>query len=156
MKGIWLILLFILVSSCDPGKGWTENNLQSFINTCIEENRVSIGEEKVKQYCQCMQDSVKAQYPNYRDVEKLTMSRNQEISNNCLPKGWSADEKTMFMKSCADTRQEMGDTPDQARIYCDCMMRKIQDKYPDITKAGSIPNEEMRSMAQECIRDRNK
>src|SRR5687768_16124012 len=105
MKGIWLILLLIFATSCDSSKGWTENNRQSYINTCVEENRSSIGEEKVKEYCICMQDSVKARYPNYRDVEKLTMSQNLDISNNCLPKGWSTEEKSMFMKSCSDTRQ---------------------------------------------------
>jgi len=152
MKFTLIILALALLAGCNDQKGWSEGNKQSFIKSCITDNRSAIGEKQVNQYCDCMQKKVQERYPDYRDADKLTMSQNLDITDACALKGWSDNEKTAFMNSCSETRQSMGDNKEQAVTYCDCMMQKIQAKYPDVTKTGSIPNEEMTIMARECIR----
>jgi hypothetical protein len=137
---------------CNADQGWTEGNKQAFIKSCLAENKAAIGEEKVNAYCACMQQKVQNRYPNYRDADKLTMSQNLVITDSCAPSGWSSEEKEIFMNSCSETRESMGDNKEDAITYCDCMMQKIQSRYPDVNKTGNIPNEEMTAMAQECIR----
>ena len=151
MKSGLIILALTVLTGCNEGKGWSEGNKQAFIKSCITDNRSAVGEKQVNEYCDCMQKKVQEKYPDYRDADKLTMSQNLEITNACALKGWSEDEKNEFMKSCIDTRQTMGDNKEQATNYCDCMMQKIQAKYPDVTKTGNIPNEEMTAMARECM-----
>jgi hypothetical protein len=152
MKYILILFVLYLFAGCNDEKGWSERNKQAYISSCVTDNRSAIGEKQVKAYCECMQKRVQEKYPDYRDADKLTMSQNLEITNACALKGWSDDEKKVFMNSCAETRQTMGDNKEQAATYCDCMMQKIQEKYPDVTKTGNIPNEEMTAMARECMR----
>ena len=152
------IIAVVLLIGCNADKGWSEGNKQAFIKSCIADNRTAIGDDKVNAYCACMQQKVQNRYPDYHDADKLTMSQNLVITDSCAPPGWSSDEKAIFMNSCSETRVSMGDNKEEANVYCDCMMQKIQSKYPDVNKTGNIPNEEMTAMAQEClrIRDRNK
>ncbi|HYC40261.1 MAG TPA: hypothetical protein VEB63_07210 [Chitinophagaceae bacterium] len=147
-----LVLVFSLaVLSCNEQRGWTEDNKLSYIQSCISDNRGIYGAEQVKGYCDCVQSRVQRNFPDYRDVEKISMAENSRIADSCAPKGWSKDEEAIFMETCSDKRVSMGDERQVAVRYCDCMMRKIQSKYPNILTTTNIPNEEMAAMAGECL-----
>ena len=151
MKIATLVFAFCILLSCSEHKGWTESDKRSFIEKCIADNKTAIGEDKVNEYCKCMQEKAKELHENYSDIDQLSMSENLDISNECAPKGWSKDEETIFMSNCTESFISNGGDTTKAAPYCDCMMQKLKVKYPDVTKTSSIPNEEINTMAEECL-----
>ena len=151
MKIAAIFFASCILLSCSEHKGWTESDKRSFIKKCIADNKTAIGEDKVNKYCACMQEKAQQLHENYSDIDRLSMSENLDMSNECAPRGWSKSEENVFMTNCTESFISNGGDTAKATPYCDCMMRKIQVKYPDVTKTGSIPNEEINAMAEECL-----
>lgn len=66
-------------------------------------------------------------------------------------KGWSSAEKNTFMSTCVDgAKSSMGQS--KATSYCNCMMDKIEEIYPDANDAEKMDQQKMMEMAQDCLR----
>lgn len=71
-------------------------------------------------------------------------------SKKTAKSAWPEDQQKAFMENCTNTAQN-GMDPDQAQKYCDCMLQKMMDKYPDVNDAGNINIDEMTDMASGCL-----
>lgn len=66
--------------------------------------------------------------------------------------GWSSADKEQFVKDCTAGASSMG--AQKAKDYCECMLPKIQKKYPTVAEANKITtaDAEMTEMAKECVK----
>ena len=77
-------------------------------------------------------------------------SRNNDDEEESDGGGWSRAEQKQFMESCVENT---GFSQSKAESYCDCMLNKLQRKYP---KAASMENvsgleEKIKAMAPGCL-----
>jgi hypothetical protein len=65
--------------------------------------------------------------------------------------GWSSAQKDEFVKTCTSAATGgMGEA--KAKDYCNCMLPKVEKKYPNPNDAGKMSNEDMTKMAEECLK----
>lgn len=48
---------------------------------------------------------------------------------------WDDDDKNMFYQSCIDAAKGDGNSEAKAKPYCDCLMEKMMEKYPNESDA---------------------
>ena len=48
---------------------------------------------------------------------------------------WDQDDATAFKKACIDDAITWAGSQDNAITYCNCIIRKIKEKYPDENEA---------------------
>ncbi len=48
---------------------------------------------------------------------------------------WNQSDKDAFKEACMDDAKTWVNDPSKARTYCDCVMIKLIDKYPDVNDA---------------------
>jgi len=66
-------------------------------------------------------------------------------------KEWPQEEQAEFMTECVPQASEAEGI--DAAVYCDCMLQKVMDKYPDPEDAEKLDIGEMFEMAQDCSED---
>ena len=75
------------INACLSGT-WPAKERDAFMKSCVE-NANSLGEEKAKNYCECMMYKMETFYPNVDDAAKVTAEdlkseRWQKILKSCL------------------------------------------------------------------------
>ena len=78
-----------LAKSCMPGiqpSTWTDEDRTSFIEQCVASAKSSVGEERAKDYCACMQQKVEYLYPTPADAAKLTDAQINLLAAQCNQK----------------------------------------------------------------------
>lgn len=66
-------------------------------------------------------------------------------------KGWSSGDKDAFMKECVSgSKKSAGMSDAQANEYCNCVMSKLEIKYPDPLDVTKVTDAEMNSFADSC------
>lgn len=86
MKQIILIsFLSLLAIACQNKKAikWPQEEIKAFKESCIENAKGGIGEEKAVKYCDCMLEKVMKKYPDINDAEKMTMGETMEMARGC-------------------------------------------------------------------------
>lgn len=90
MKQLVIVfLLVVLATGCneqkktEPGKRWALKDQEDFRQSCVENAKSGIGEEKAKKYCECMLEKVMKKYPDVNDTEKMTMGETVELAKEC-------------------------------------------------------------------------
>jgi hypothetical protein len=63
---------------------------------------------------------------------------------------WSQDVQDAYVNSCFDSAKS-GMDEQVAREYCDCTLGKIMAKYPDPTELQNLGQDEITSLAMECM-----
>src|SRR6478672_7378422 len=64
---------------------------------------------------------------------------------------WSKADVDAFTTNCVNgASANMG--ADKAKSYCDCMLGKIESKYPKADDAGKMEMNAMTEMAKDCIK----
>ena len=85
---------------------------------------------------------------NTTDAGTTTTNTTTNTTNTT---GWADTTRTGFINNCiTESKGKMNE--DQAREYCNCMLGKIEAKYPDASTASSLTMQEMQSMAQDCVK----
>jgi hypothetical protein len=65
-------------------------------------------------------------------------------------KSWNKAEQDLFRESCVvNSKEGLGEQ--RSRKYCDCMLKKVESKYPDANEAGKLSLTETREMAKGCL-----
>jgi len=54
---------------------------------------------------------------------------------------WNQDEKDAFYEACMDDANTWSGDPAKSKQYCECVMIKVMDRYPDVNDA--LDNVEM-------------
>ena len=58
---------------------------------------------------------------------------------------WSQEDKKAFYEACTEDAANGGSTPEKIKPYCDCVLGKIMEKYPN----GNDALEHMDSLAKD-------
>lgn len=63
---------------------------------------------------------------------------------------WSQDVQDAYVNSCFESAKS-GMKEDVAREYCNCTLGKIMAKYPDPTALANLGQDEITSLAMQCM-----
>src|SRR5687767_4897127 len=141
--------------------GWTATDRGPFITECVKSAKAGMSEDSAKYYCYCMLEKVEKIYPDPTKatavLNKNTLSSPEwkKIIMACMGAYWPAADRKDFMSSCiASATPSIGET--KAASYCECMMYKIERRYPNINDANKITEEtlsspEFRALMRSCV-----
>lgn len=63
---------------------------------------------------------------------------------------WSKAERDAFRENCVvNSKAELGE--ERSVLYCECMLEKVEARYPNVNDAGKITLPDTREMAKECF-----
>ena len=143
-------------------KGWPSVERNAFITECIKTAKAGMSEDSAKSYCYCMLEKIEKKYPTIEEAGKITDADMQSAEwqkdvKDCLASisKWSAIDRSVFLSECVKSAKT-GMNEEKAKSYCDCMMFKIEKKYPNPNDAADITEETLKSpewkkMVQDCL-----
>ncbi len=67
----------------------------------------------------------------------------------CSPKIWTVAQRSEFLQTCRAKAEGLGD---RAEEYCSCLQKKVEAKYPNISKANRMSQKEKEAMTVECLK----
>lgn len=145
-----LASLTVKAQQTGENKGWPSSERYAFITECIKEARSGMSLDTARFYCYCMQETVEAKYPDVNEAAKLSSEELatpawQKLVKECLYGYWSGEERDAFLTNCIESAMSEGSglTKEKATSYCECMLYKIEKKYPNPLDAGNITDETM-------------
>lgn len=53
----------------------------------------------------------------------------------CSCNKWSEEDKDAWKQACTENAAQWAATPEGAKTYCDCVLEKLEKKYPDVNDA---------------------
>jgi hypothetical protein len=66
---------------------------------------------------------------------------------------WTQADKDAFVGKCVpESQRQAGMSESKAKDYCDCMLDKVQKKYPKAQEAGNMSVNEATEMARDCVK----
>jgi hypothetical protein len=148
----------LLFAQTGEKKGWTKEEKTEFITACIGTAKSNMSTDSARRYCICMQENVEAKYPVSADASKLTSEdltspEWKKLIQGCLSGHWSDEDRKAFMTSCVDVaKNTLGEG--KAKSYCECMLYKVEKKYPNSADAAKLNEEELAKPAwQKAAKD---
>ncbi len=142
-------------------KGWPSVERYAFISECINTAKESLSEDSARYYCYCMQFKVEKKYPTIELASTITEADMnspewQKDIKACLNGGtWSAIDRSTFLSECiASAKDGVGE--EKATIYCECMLYKVETKFPNAADADTLTAEklatpEWKKIIQSCF-----
>ena len=178
----YLILIFaIVISGCRSnskppqlgditgiGAGnWSKEYRNKVMKDCIDKASEKLSVSDAFSYCDCMTKKAEAQYPDENEVD-LSKEDIESMRSICLPsntaqsiqpdqsnnpdaKGWSVADKREFMDNCIPTADGSLGTRG-ANDYCDCLLKKIIQDYPDPDDADKASKTYLNKLSSDCLR----
>ena len=163
VNSLLFTFLFISKSIAQPGgekKGWPSVERAGFITECVTTAKANMSEDAAKYYCYCMQEKVETKYPAIEEAAKITSSDMQSPEwqrdiNSCLKGTWGAKDRSKFITECIASSSE-GVGAEKAKTYCECMLFKIEVRFPDPADADKLTAEklstpEWKKIIQGCL-----
>ena len=114
-----------------------------------------MSEDSARFYCYCMEEKVEKKYPNIQDAAKLTKEDmespewKKEI-NSCLQGTWGSKDRNDFVSSCVESAKA-GVGAEKAKTYCECMLFKIEQQYPNPNDATKLTAEDLQTPKWKAI-----
>ena len=157
--GVFFIGCIFTVKSVAQ-KSWTAADRGPFIEECVKAAKSGMSEDSAKYYCYCMLEKVEEKYPDPAEAGKLDESAFnspewKKIIAGCLGGYWNNKDRNDFMSSCTEVaKASIGE--EKAKAYCECMMYKIENRYPVYADATKITAEQLQSpdwkkIIQSCL-----
>ncbi len=146
-------LLFINKSFAQEAgerKGWPSIERYSFISECIREAKAGYSEDTARFYCYCMQERVETKYPGIEEAAKISEADMQSETwkkdiRSCLGGFWGTSEREAFLTECMGSAQKAGVSEEKSKTYCECMLYKVEIKFPNPIDAGELTEEKLNS-----------
>lgn len=181
MRNSYLVLLFgiIILPGCktksnvrgdnnaNSSGSWSKQYRNNFIQDCIDKASENISASQAFKDCNCMTEKVEAKYPNETNVdEKLSNEEIQAMKTECLNSsttqtnksdqsnksaGWSIYDQQEFIDNCMPTVNKTLGTRG-ANDYCDCMLKKLIQDYPDSKNVDKASKTYLNAIASDCLR----
>ena len=157
----FLIIGNITAQVTGETKGWPSDERYAFINECINTAKEHLSEDSARFYCYCMQFKVEKKYPTIELAATITEADMnspewQKDIKGCLNGGtWTAADRSTFLNECiTSAKGSVGD--EKAKIYCECMLYKVEVKFPNPEDAGTLTAEklatpEWKKIIQSCL-----
>lgn len=145
------LLLFaqsMMAQTAGVSNNWGTKDRIDFIEECIKSASESMSLDSATSYCNCMLPKVEARYPRVEDAGKLTAKvlatpEWQKLINECL-QSWTSRDRNDFIRECIGTAKESL-SEEKATFYCNCMLVKVEAKYPTVSEAGKITETDLES-----------
>lgn len=166
MKKPFLLLLtgFIIQSASSQKSLWTYQDRTDFMTNCVEAAN-AIGRDSAKFYCYCMMDKLEKKYPDPAVLSEspdidLESPEWKKVIQGCLGQNWPNEYRKGFLASCVETaKANLGEN--EARNYCECMMFKLELRYPNYEDADNISSEtlsspEFQELIRSCLKPKEK
>ncbi len=160
---LFFFLLFTVKSfsqTAGEKKGWSKEDRLEFITSCIGTAKSGMSEDSARHYCLCMLDRVQAKYSTAEEAGKLTAEELaspawKKIIQDCLTGQWNSTERSEFITSCIDAAKA-GIGEERAKAYCECMLYKVEKRYPKAADAARLTGEELakpewKKALQDCL-----
>ncbi len=122
---------------------------------------MNLSTDSARFYCYCMLEKVEVKFPTPEAASQL---KKEDLENPewvketkaCIAGFWSSKDREDFLSNCITTASK-GLTEEKARFYCECMLFKIEKKYPVAADAGNITEEDMKKpewqqLIQGCLK----
>ncbi len=90
-------------------------------------------------------DDIVSAQPEMEKTQSDAKILNKKSSGN-----WPTIAQNFFLNQCIKDGNFL--SQDQAKNYCNCMLVKIQDKYPNLKEAGKMTREEAHTLSQSCLK----
>lgn len=148
--------------------GWSKEFLTKNLKDCISKAGNSMAATDAYVYCDCMMDKIQKKYPDENDAEtKFTKEELAVIRRACLPAAvnktgeksksgssaavtWSAADQKQFMDNCRPGVVKVLGTGG-ANNYCDCIMKKLMQEYPDSREVDNVSEAHVKQLASDCL-----
>ena len=102
----------------------------------------------VAAFASCNNDRMKNNRDNRDNRDNYDNRDNKNDRNTNY--GWARNEEDQFMNNCESTARK-NVTPERAKEYCDCMLKKIKKIYNSPDEANrKMTQAEMQPLADEC------
>jgi len=142
-------------------KGWPSSERYAFITECIKSARKGMSEDTARFYCYCMIFKMEEKYPTVEEAaslteEKLMSPEWQKEIQACLQGYWNSMDRNAFIKDCISSAKE-GLGEEKAKNYCECMLYKVETRFPDPGKAATelteekLNSTEWKKIIQSCL-----
>jgi hypothetical protein len=142
-------------------KGWPSSERYAFITSCIGTAKATMSEDSARAYCYCMQFKIEVKFPTIEEAGKITAADmdspewKKEIKNCLGTATWDSANRANFVSECIiEATKNIGEQ--KAKTYCECMMFKVESKYPSMTDAAKLTQEvfksaEWKKLIQDCV-----
>ena len=151
-----------------PDTSWTEAIKEKYRNALLTQDLVAnLGEENGKKYSDCVVGKFVLKYSSPAELELFgTEEVGKELGKGCISElglgvsqnhsYWTSEQRQKFIGDCSPSAQSPeGMDSDQANSYCDCMQRKIEEKYSweETFKMGdsALQTEEWKKIIDSCV-----
>ena len=81
---------------------------------------------------------------NMGDGDKTT-----DVTTDNTVTGWPQKDKDDFLTSCISEAVKASDNRPLSETYCECMLSKMEMKYPDVNKAATLTDDEIQQVMME-------
>ena len=142
---------------------WSMEYRDKFIRDCISKASEKVSNADATSYCNCMTEKVEVKYPNEKEVDARLTSADIEsmrpgcaVTNPTQPNtsnssgNWSAFDQKEFMDNCTPGASKTLGTG--ATDYCDCMLKKLMNEYPNSQDVGNVSQAHMKELATDCLK----
>ena len=148
--------------------GWSKEFLSKNLKDCISKAGNTMAAADAYSYCDCMMNKIQKKYPKENDAgTKFTKEELAVFRNACLPSPitqnnkkskpvnsvavtWSAADQTQFMDNCRPrVIKVLG--AGGANNYCDCIMKKLIQEYPDSKEVDKVSEAHLKKLASDCL-----
>lgn len=160
---LFLISLVSIQLSAQTGekKGWPSSERYGFITECIKAAQKGMSLDTARFYCYCMVFRMEEKFPTIEEAaaiteDKLQSPEWQKEIQACLKGYWSTKDRTDFLTDCINAAKEgLGD--EKAKNYCECMLYKVEVKYPDSSVLAEelteekLNSPEWKKIIQSCL-----
>jgi hypothetical protein len=163
---LYLLVTFFAICKSDAQvtgetKGWPSVERYAFISSCINTAKENMSEDSARFYCYCMQEKIEIKFPTIEQAgtitkEDMSTPEWQKEIEVCLGGFWGTAEREAFISNCISSANNGGLAEEKAKNYCECMLYKIEVRFPDPLEAGELTAEklatpEWKKITQGCI-----
>ena len=156
-----MIVSLQLSAQTGEKKGWPSAERYGFITECMKAAEKGMSVDTARFYCFCMIFKMEEKYSTIDEAAGLTEDKLQSPEwqkeiKACLQGFWSGKDRTEFLTDCINAAKE-GLGEEKAKNYCECMLYKVEVKFPDSSVVEAelteekLNSPEWKKIIQSCL-----
>jgi hypothetical protein len=144
---VWVVAAF-LFASCDNLKTKDSSSSEDDQEETTKKKKKAINEE----------DALDEEVKPVKKKKAITdddepsdeESATDDETTSDYSDGWSSSDQNKFMTNCTETASKSM-AQERAENYCDCMMKKIEKRYPNSAEVNKLSESEITKLAKTCL-----
>jgi type III secretory pathway component EscV len=94
-------------------------------------------------------DKDKTEKDGTKDETKDKDKENKDTEKTTTTTGWPQKDRDDFMSSCVREAVKNNNDEPLSQRYCQCMLEKMEAKYPDVNRAAQLTDQEIADVMME-------